>query len=399
VRTLLVIAVLLALPAAARAQTGGQAPPAQIPGQVPTQVEPPELPVTPQSHPVQPTVKVGGVYDDNLFWQTDHPASDLVLRVSPGVSAALVRNKVTLVARYNLDAERYQDHPALTTAVASQAALFSLTGHPGPRTTLSGSAGFFSTLNPAEFNVSTGLTAGRVRTRRWQGGMNFAQTVTPRTRLEGGYEFDHDTIALGARVDTHAGGFQVAHDVGVLTELSLKFSGQRYQFGAGAGTPVSAYSVTVGVFRKIGTTAHVGFAAGPQWAHGQARPQVDFSIGRLVRFTDMTLSYGRGQTTAIGLDTPIEADHLDGRVSYDKPATIQLLVSGGLYWSRQAGNTARVYQVSGQVGKPLSRVVSFVVSYTLSLQRGGLGLLVSGSRRLERSIATVELTVSPWSVQ
>jgi hypothetical protein len=393
------LTILLAVPVVTLAQTTTQTPPGQNPGQVPTQVTPPKEAVKPQPHPVQPTLTVGAFYNDNVFWRATGRVSDLVLQVLPGIATTVVRSKVTFEGSYNLTAERYRDHPELTTAAARQTAVFGLTAKPSTLTTISASAGYYSTLNPAELNVSTGLTAGRTRAHRATGGLSFKQTMTARTQLEGGYEYSHTTLALAPNVDTQTGGLELAHDVGARTETSVKFAAQRYGFGAGGSAPVSTASVTLGMIRKLGAAAYVGIAAGPQWAGGRVRPEVDFSLGRVVRFTDVGVTYGRGQTTSVGLIGPIESDHVDGHVAYDNPDTARLLLGGGLYWSRKSGQTARVYHVAAEFGKPLSQVLSLVVGYTMDLQYGALGAVAVGTNRLERNTASIELSFTPWRLQ
>lgn len=401
-RRLALVVSLLAVPTAVLAQTNApppQQPPGQIPDQIPTQVTPAREPVTPHVHPIQPSVSVGLLYDSNLFWQTAGNASDLVLRVSPGVSSTLTRSKVTVQGSYNLAAERYQDHPALTTVAADQSAVFHLTGKPGPRTTISGGAGFFSTFNPSEFNSSTGLTAGRIRVRREQAGMSFTQMVTSRTRLEGGYEFAHDTSkTTDFRATAQTGAFQLAHDTGPLTELSLKLAGQHYGFGTFRQS-ISAETLTLGIIRRFGTGAHVGFAAGPQWTQGRLRAQIDVSIGRAVNFTDVSVSYGRGQTTAIGRNGVIEADHVEVNLVRAPPTSTRLSLSGGLYWNRQSGQTARVTHLSVEVDQPVTNVLAIVVGYTFNLQHGLLGEPALANQQLRRTTAIVQLAVTPWRVQ
>jgi opacity protein-like surface antigen len=361
---------------------------------------------------VQPFVMVGVRFDDNVFSRSKTAATaDSILRVTPGVIAVRTRPTLTLSASYMLDAERYQDHPNLTTPQARQTGSLTMTLRPDARTAVVLRSGYFRTLDASELNQTSGLTTIRARAQRWQVGAGLRRTLTPRVTMEMGYDFSHDAIVLRDATQTHMVDGRFTRLFSQHAAVYGRVTVRRFDFGSAAAMSTlftaAGWSLTTNVL-------HVSVEAGPQQLSGAGAsttigPAVEASIGRQVDVADITLSYGRGQTTALGLSNAIRSDHLQVATVWRRrgplpgpgqgPQAAQLTLRGGFYRNQLGATSTRTYQFSAEFLKGLTSRMAILLGYDTSAQNGQLGAGGTAPGGIRRNQITVSLSVSPWKVR
>src|SRR5262245_55691198 len=109
-------------------------------------------PAVPTRDTVQPSVRATVVYDDNVFAQPNQ-RGDMVVRVSPFLSATKADPKRTITASYGFDAERYDTYSELTAIQARANALATVSFRPTPKRHFDINGGYTQTNNPTELNT------------------------------------------------------------------------------------------------------------------------------------------------------------------------------------------------------------------------------------------------------
>jgi hypothetical protein len=112
------------------------------------------------------------MYDGNLFAtpRSRVPQADLITRFGPALEAGYESLPMKLVARYEIDSERYLSHAELTRNVARQDAGIALVYLPMQRLGLTVDASYVESHNPGEFNLESQLAVGRARADPRRGG-------------------------------------------------------------------------------------------------------------------------------------------------------------------------------------------------------------------------------------
>jgi hypothetical protein len=317
---------------------------------------------------IAPSASAGLVLDDNLFTTAEPDArADTILRVTPGLSASRETATTYLFGEYRFDAERYQDNPGLTTPLARQTAGGVARVRTSARTTYTFSGGYDSTTTASELNQTTGLLTGRVRARRWYGGPQVEYAFTPVTSLTARYDLSDDKIA-GERITTHAAEVRLAHALSPRNELRFEPFARQFIF---EDLSLATGGGTIGWLHRLTPFTSILAQAGPRFSQGSTdvRPELEFELARRTEYTELSLSYVRSVTTAIGLNDVVDSQRVFARAGYHRPAVIDFTVQGGMYVNDFV-STARVYRVGVDLTRALGRAVAISASYSLDWQRG-----------------------------
>ena len=329
-----------------------------------------------QSLRLAPSLIIAAGYDDNVFW-APNGESDVVLRVTPGLSFERKGPRAKLVGTYNFDAEHYRNFSTMTNAFVRQSA--SGTGQflKSTATTFILGGGYDTTTRPAELNVDTGLGAGILSGHRWYGHTELKHSYGPKTTVDVGYDFGSDVLSLGEQVQTHGLTFLATRQANQRDELRLKFEGQRFLFN-GSEAFDGPDEIMSGV-AMVGWTSHLTpltsltFSAGPRVSNGNVRPEIEAIISRLSGPNEFSLSYARTQATALGLRGLIDVDRVLGTNTYRLPGRIDTTLQGGVYRNQSRGATVNVYRAMADVTKYLATGVGISISYSSDMQHGLLG--------------------------
>src|SRR5262245_42010064 len=153
---------------------------------------------------VTPSVSATTLHESNVFATASARQSDFIMRFTSGANAEYRSTIWRLAGRCSIDAERFANHPELTTFNARRRAEIGLTYAPTRRLTIDAGAELSGTQTPGELNRESGLVFTRAAARRAVVRSSIAR------------KFDREmtgTIAYGFASDTLAGFLDTqAHD-------------------------------------------------------------------------------------------------------------------------------------------------------------------------------------------
>lgn len=318
------------------------------------------------------SVSASQIYDGNLFATpaSRGPQSDLISRFGPALEAGYVSLPLELVARYEVRAERYLDHPDLNANVAHQDAAIALRYLPVQRLELSVDASYVWTQTPGEFNLESQLVLGRAPAERLAMGSAASYDWSNVTKVTWDYTFEKDTMVGGVASATHHSRVGVAQRRGLRNTYRVDYQFRHIDFGDGA--PVTSYVVTGGwVF---GITPRTGFeiAVGPRLTEGTIRPEVSAVLRRQLRRGDLSLGYSRTELTAFGEPGTIDVHRVAASGAF-RPARY-LTVTGTPAFSRSARDDSHVpvYTLDVEAVIEATRRLSLVASGRIGRQEGTL---------------------------
>src|SRR6059036_3549885 len=175
--------------------------PTAVKSQMPPMKEKP-----PEDYYVVPSLSIGEVYDDNLFFSpSSRRQSDWFTRVSPSILAGYQSTPLTLMARYTFDSEFYNRHQELTTAQMRQQGSIELKSRPSPSLSLSTIGNYFQTRTPFELNAltGTGVAVRRVRADSYSANPSLEYRLDSLTKAKGDYLYSKYLIQGGTSIDSH----------------------------------------------------------------------------------------------------------------------------------------------------------------------------------------------------
>lgn len=338
---------------------------------------------------VRGALSLTGVEDDNLFSTPGTGTEDRITRLTPQVGADYRSARLSIAGRYALDAERYAEHPELDTSRARQHAAIDLSARPSHRVGLALHGDYQTTLTPGgDFNLATGLAAGRVRARRlevrpsidWRSGpasggsLTFTQTM--------------DDLAGGTATETRAAALELERRTSPRNTASLRLGTTRYDFDAPQDT--TARVLSIGWERDLGRGAALELRGGPRFSEGRTDPELSASLRGDFRKMHVALSGGRSLATVIGRAGAVVTDSVMPSVAYRPRPWLQVSASPGYFRIRDArggGPEATVYLADVQATWHLGERLSLIGGYRRSRQRGALDPQAPGAGDTARPIA------------
>jgi len=331
------------------------------------------------------------VYDDNLFSTPAARRADYIWRLSPRVGIGHASRRLTLAARYGLDAELFRRHPELNTAVAGQDAALELGWAPSRLLAASASASYAQAQAPGELNTVTGLQAGRVRARRlsaagsltWQLGVRTKATVEPR--------FIREEFAGGQGNDTQVATLAAERRLGPVDRGRVSYGARRFVFGQ---KQTESHVVTLGWSREITPLAHFELEAGPRLTGHTVGAEVAAALKHRFRSGDASLAYLHSQTTVLGEPGPVTAEGLSATFSRQLLGSVRIAGGPASFRVRGERSEATVHRLNLEVTWPVTRRLVVVASHQFSLQRGGLGLGGTPMPEIVHNALLVRLTAA-----
>jgi hypothetical protein len=323
---------------------------------------------------VTPSVSVGGAYDDNVFW-VPVPATDLLWRVTPGLSLTYETPRSSWFGTYSFDAERYRAHPFLTTPHARQNGSMIARLWPASETTITMAGGYDTTMVPFELNGSTGLGLGlgRPDAWRWYGSPEVKRQLTAATAIDAIYQLSREGVTLGESVTTNAIEVTLSHQVTGRDELRIK--GISRQFFFASHDAVMSQGALVGLKQRLTPLVTWSVDVGPRFTSGSVEPEIEASLVRRGSATDLMVSYDRTQTTAIGVVGLVDVQRAVATIDHRLPNQMNATVQAGAYSNSVGVSDIKVYRASLSLSKYLGRNVSVSMGYGLDVQFGFLGIV------------------------
>lgn len=355
--------------------------------------------VAAQRTQLTPSFEVTEMYDGNLFVSASDPQASVVHRFGPRVEIDRRTAALSLVGRYEIDAEYLHALSQEGAQFARQLGSIELRHRPDGRLTFEGDAAYLDTRAPVELGVVTGFDRGRVRARRLSLGPSVDYELDRRTRGDVGYAFVRDYIT-GSITDAHVAQTGVAHRFTRADTGSARMLLREFVFDGHTTSPsqVALFGWTRRFARRTSASVH----AGPRFRRAEAEGvEAAASVRQGVGDVELEADYTRAETTSIGLPGSLETDA--GVLS----ATLRVDPSV----SRVSATRARTHGASLEADVVATRVETTVqvhpwLSVGLSLaftwQRleaspaaGGAGAVTGSGERVFHDVAALTLVVAP----
>jgi hypothetical protein len=334
---------------------------------------------------VAPSAGVGMVYDDNVFSAPQgEETTDTILRLTPGLAASRETPRTAWFGSYSFDAERFTDHPTLTTPFARQTGVMRAKVASSPDTTVTLNGTYDNTIYPSELNLTTGLQTGRRRAWAWTAGPEFSETVSARTKVSFSYTATASFLEPGPflpdgqQLVSHAADLTIAHDLTPRDEFRVRPFLRDFEFNDTGDVP--AYGLVLGWTHKITPLTRISLEAGPRltvparW--DEVKPEVDLLLARQTGASEVSLEYARTLTTAVGFSGVMDTQRVAASAGYHNPRAMDFTATAAVYSNAFADSSTRVYLASVDLTRRMIGVFWFSTSYSFDIQRGRLGVLL-----------------------
>jgi len=317
------------------------------------------------------SVSATETYDGNLFAAPASRAqADVISRAGPAFEAGYKTPLLEIVAGYEMQAERYLDHPGLDANVAHQDATLGVRYAPLERLTLRSDAAYISTRTPAEFNVESQLGVGRAPAER----VTLATTATyewsdvTTTRFE--HTFGRDALIGGASNVVHRSSAGLRRKAGVRNSYRVDYEVRQVHFGVGAWLP--SHVITGGWEHQIAERTGVEIAVGPRWTEGTLRPEVSAQLRRALWRGEVSIGYWRTELTAFGERGTIDVHRVAASVKYQPASRLHLTATPAYSQSARGDTQVPVYSLDLESMITATRSLSLVSWARIGRQEGTL---------------------------
>jgi hypothetical protein len=330
------------------------------------------------------------VYDDNVYHR---PAAegDLSIRFSPRLEVRRQTERLTLSGRGELDADRFSQHPELSTDRGREAAGIDLRYAGSPRLTFTEAAAFTATETPDDLNELTALMPGRVRAQRLLLQSAAAYALAPRTTVTMAYLATADHLAGGVAVSMQTASASLERHVSMRDAITLDYAEQHFGFDGDEGGVSRA--ATIQWTREAGRDTTLTLRAGPRVTDGSVAPEISLSARRALRAGSVSLSYQQTQTTLIGLAGIARTTSARAGFEREIRPRVTLRTTAAVVRARQAGLPSLAYRVSAAYDWRFTPRLAFEAAYDADLQRGDLYAL-QASQNIRRNLFSLMVVVA-----
>jgi hypothetical protein len=316
-----------------------------------------------------PSAGTSVVFDDNVF-QRPVAESDLSVRFSPRLDVARRSDKLTFSGQFAMNADRFSEHPELTTALAREDVVLDARYAASPRLSIATAASFMGTEMPEELNEIAALTPGRARAQRVTVQPSATYSLGPRADASVAYSATSDTLRGGVSVMTHAATSSLERHVSDRSTLRVEYLEQHFIFSAGPTSASRAITTTWSHNVTRGTT--LTLRGGPRVTRGVVAPELSATARHVERAGSVTVSYQQTQTTLIGLSGVADVRGVTVTAERALRSHVRLTASSGASQTRQPEGSSLAYRVSGGCTWTLANGLAVEAAYDADRQRGNL---------------------------
>jgi hypothetical protein len=322
-------------------------------------------------------VRVSGssaeIYNGNLLSAPNSrpQETDLFSRFGSAFETGYVTIPLRLVGRYELDAERYLDHPDLNRNVARQEGTLTLDFAPIPRLVFNTAGTFLQSYNPTEFNVESQLAVGRTKGERLYVTSAATYSLTQTMKASAGIQFSRDTLAGGFESITRTARASFEGHTGLRN--GYRFDGEVREVGfVTDDVPQRSYVATAGWIYGVTQRTGIELTAGPRFTEGRIQPEITAMVRERFRRADLSAGYWRTNITAIGERGTIDVDRIAADAVLRPFEHVTLTAIPSYTRSSRTGSVVPIYSLEGEVVMEATHRLAFVTSGRLARQRGVL---------------------------
>lgn len=324
---------------------------------------------------VTPSLSIGQLYDDNLFFSPTDRKGDFFTRVSPGLQAGYQSTPLTLLGGYTFDSEFYSKQKDLNTLQMRQNALVELKAMPTELLTVSAKGTWSKTRAPWELNTLTGAAIRRVIAERLAFEPSIAYRFDPLTKGTGDYAFSEDRIRDGISIDSHIFRLDLDRLITRNDSLGTGYIGRQFDFG-GFKTSTS-HAPVLSWKHRLTPTTEIALRAGPRFTQGSLddRPEALAWIQHLVPRRSVSLVYSSAQTTIIGTPERVNNESLGVSATYEVLPYLLVTIAPSVVKVTAETFKTTMYFSNVELSYQLTKSLALKGSHQFSLMRGNLNPL------------------------
>lgn len=312
------------------------------------------------------------MYDTNLFAtpMSREPQADLITRFGPTLEAGLRSVPIELDARYDMQAERYGNHPELNEKLARHDGTIGLRYLPNDRFRVSVNAQFVHTQNPAELNLDSQLSIGRAPAKRLAVTSTASYNLSEATGISAGHMFGRDELSGGLTSATNSLQLGIRRRTSDRSSYRIDYELREVDFGFGSA--ILSHVITAG--RSYSITPRTGFeiAAGPRITDGTVRPEIMAALRRQLSWGELSLAFTRTELTAIGEQGLIDVHRLAGTSRFRATRRLTLSATPAFTHNAQGDRRAPVYSLDVDSAFDMNRRLSIGAWGRIARQDGTL---------------------------
>jgi hypothetical protein len=340
---------------------------------------------------ITPSFSTTEVYDSNVFFAASNRLADFVTRLTPAIESQYQSPLLTFTGRYTLDADRFADHPDLTTLDDRQNASVDFHYRPARRFALSTDATFTRTHTPGELNTVSGLELTRALAERLRVHPSLMRQLDATTSATFEYLFTQDSTpwsAGGVKLNAHTASVGVEHHLSEREAMTAHYEIQRFAFGP--TTVTTSQALIVGWTHGLTRQTSLALGGGPRLTDGAVASDITAAIHTRARAVDLSLGYARTQTTLIGLAGTADAQSVTAATQWEPWRLLQIRLEPGVFQAARLGRQSRSYRVGFRTSLTITKGLSIVTAYDASLQHGNVYPTI-GFDTLSRHVASISI--------
>ena len=319
-------------------------------------------------------------YDANLLSTPAREGlqSDEFSRTGPAIEAGYASDIVRIGARYSFDADRYRRHGELNRMFAQEEAGLRLRYVPTPRFRLSADGAYYMTQTPADLNLDTLLSVGRLPATRYAGAASGVYRATERTDLLLDYGYSRDSIIRGIGSELHSGRVGTERRMAERDRFGIGYELRRLRFTSATGDRGREFFhvVTARWRHAITPWTEIDVTAGPHIAADGIRPEIAAVLRREFGRGELSLSYTRAQVTSIGEAGTLDVHRISGGGTFRPTRRLSITALPSYAYNARGDFRVPVYSLDADATLEATERVSIVLSSRLGRQEG----MLSGPR-------------------
>jgi hypothetical protein len=337
---------------------------------------------------LRPSLTATQVHDSNIFFTSSDRVADFVTRVTPVVESEYRSTTWTLKGRYTFDAERFTEHPELSSMGARRHALAGVEYRPTRRLTLAADGELLSTQTPGDLNLLTGFSFTRARADRIAAHSSITRQLHRLTSGTIDYTFSEDRLAGAVGIHTHAATVGAEHHISSRDIVKVKSSVHQFAFGSHDTGTVAATSLalTLGWTRALARDTDIAVDGGPGATNGAIAPELSGVIRFRFDSGSVSFAYARTQATIIGLAGTADTQSATAAATWSPRRSLQIAVSPAFVRSRHASAQANVYRLTLDASHAIGRSLSVAVAGVAHTQNGDLYARLAGETIQQENI-------------
>lgn len=353
---------------------------------------------------VTPSLALAEVFDDNIFsrGKGSGRSSDFITRFTPGLEAGYYSIPFTLLARYTFDAEVYARHQELNKAQLRQTASGEFRYLPIRPLVLSLTGSYRRTQTPQDLNVTTGIESARSRARSYNVSPSFSYEIDPLTTINGLYSFTDDKRTGGTKTDTHTATIDLKRRLGRQDTGGVAYTYRHYRFdqqeviSSTEGSTTKSHVGSLIWSHEFTPLTSVTLQGGARFSEGDTNPEVSATIQHRLRQGQLSFTYARSQTTAIGQGGTIDTESFSASASYQPTRFLSVSATPSYYRNDQQNRESKVYGIGLNATYHVTKWLNLVCSYRFTFQDGTFDEATGGntSQDILRNVGFLQLVVS-----